>query len=68
MKAVHGKDRLVKAIQRAKENDALTFTFVNDMLENRMEEVRLEPKRGASPAPTLNVRGADNYAGGENVH
>lgn len=68
VKAVHGKDRLVKAIQRAKQSDALTFTFVNDMLENHMEEVRLETKRGASPAPTLNVRGADYFAGGENVH
>lgn len=68
VKAIHGQDRLVKAIQRAKESDALTFTFVNDMLENHMEDARLETKRGSAPAPTLNVRGAAYFAGGGNVH
>lgn len=67
VKAIHGADRLIKAITRAKESDALNFSYVRDMLENHMEDVRLEPKQNQTPAPTLNVRGAEYYSGDKDV-
>ncbi len=62
---IFGQDRLVKAIERAKENDALNYRFVNDMLENNMEAVRLDAKRGALSSPSHNVRGAEYFWGGQ---
>lgn len=64
-KRIFGQERLIKAIERAKDNDALTYSFVNDMLENGMEDVRLDRKRGALPASSQNVRGATYFAGGD---
>ncbi len=66
-KKIAGPDRLIQAIERAKELDALNYTFVNDMLKNGMENVRSAKKRPLSANPSLNVRGADYFAGGSNV-